>query len=77
MIQFLNYYYFFWGEGGGGGVFMMGVVMNHRDCAFIISLVDNNFSTFDYDLHNDHNSLLIIIDHNNVKIEKLLRKLLM
>ena len=56
---------------------MMGVVMNHRDCAFIISLVDNNFSTFDYDLHNDHNSLLIIIDHNNVKIEKLLRKLLM
>ena len=61
----------------------IGVVMNHRDCAFIISLVDpdksslHNFGAFDYDLHNDHNSLLIIIDHNNVKIEKLLRMLLM
>ena len=61
----------------------MGVVINHRDCAFIISLVDpdksslSNFGAFDYDLHNDHNSLLIIIDHNNVKIEKLLRMLLM
>ena len=47
----------------------MGVVINHRDCAFIISLVDpdksslSNFGAFDYDLHNDHNSLLIIIDH--------------
>ena len=61
----------------------MGDIMNHRDCAFIISLVDpnksslRNFEAFDYDLHNDHNSLLIIIDHNNVKIEKLLRMLLM
>ena len=61
----------------------MGVVINHRDCAFIISMVDldksslRNFEAFDYDLHNDHNSLLIIIDHNNVKIEKLLRMLLM
>ena len=47
----------------------MGVVINHRDCAFMISLVDpdksslSNFGAFDYDLHNDHNSLLIIIDH--------------
>ena len=55
----------------------------YRDCAFIISLVNldksslRNFEAFDYDLHNDHNSLLIIIDHNNVKIEKLLRMLLM
>ena len=61
----------------------MGVVMNHRGCAFIISLVDpdknslNNFGAFDHDLHNYHNSLLIIIDHNNVKIEKLLKMLLM
>ena len=69
----------------------VGVVMNYRDCAFIISLdcafiislVDpeksslSNFGAFDHDLHNDHNSLLIIIDHNNVKIEKLLRMLLM
>ena len=61
----------------------MGVVMNHRDCAFIISLVDPNkralinFEAFDYDLHNDHNLLLIIINHSNVKIEKLLRMLLM
>ena len=57
--------------------------MNHRDCAFKISLVDpnksslRNFEAFDYDLHNDHNLLLIIIDHNNVKIKKLLRMLLM
>ena len=49
--------------------------MNHRDCAFIISLVDpnksslRNFEAFDYDLHNDHNLLLIIINHSNVKIE--------
>ena len=61
----------------------MGVVMDQRGCAFIISLVDpnksslRNFEAFDYDLHNDHNSLLIIIDHNNVKIEKLLKMLLM
>ena len=46
----------------------MGVVMNHRGCAFIISLVDpdknslNSFGAFDHDLHNYHNSLLIIID---------------
>ena len=57
--------------------------MNHRDCAFIISLVDPNkralinFEAFDHDLHNDHNLLLIIINHSNVKIEKLLRMLLM
>ena len=57
--------------------------MDQRGCAFIISLVDpdksslNNFRAFDYDLHNYHNSLLIIIDHNNVKIEKLLGMLLM
>ena len=37
----------------------------------------NNFGAFDHDLNNYHNSLLIIIDHNNVKIEKLLRMLLM
>ena len=61
----------------------VGVVMNQRGCAFIISLVDpdksslNNFRAFDYDLHNYHNSLLIITDHNNVKIEKQLRMLLM
>ena len=61
----------------------VGVVMNQRGCAFIISLVDpdksslNKFGALDYDLHNYHNSLLIIIDHNNVKIEKLLRMLLM
>ena len=63
----------------------MGVVMNQRGCTFIISLVDpdrsslHNFGalTMIFIIINYHNSLLIIIDHNNVKIEKLLRMLLM
>ena len=71
--------------GVGGCVMMerMGVVMDQRGCAFIISLVDpdksslNNFGAFDYDICNYHKSLLSINDHNNVKIEKLLKMLLM
>ena len=63
----------------------MGVVMNQGGCTFIISLVDPNRSslhnfgalTMIFIIINYHNSLLIIIDHNNVKIEKLLRMLLM
>ena len=59
--------------------------MNQRGCTFIISLVDpdrsslHNFGalTMIFIIINYHNSLLIIIDHNNVKIEKLLRMLLM
>ena len=63
----------------------MGVVMNQGRCTFIISLVDpdrsslHNFGalTMIFIIINYHNSLLIIIDHNNVKIEKLLGMLLM
>ena len=63
----------------------MGVVMNQGGCTFIISLVDpdrsslHNFGalTMIFIIINYHNSLLIIIDHNNVKIEKLLGMLLM